>query len=184
MVYVSGGNELLDPLAILARLGVKTGSKLADLGCGGAGHFIIPAASMVGPNTIAIAVDIQKQVLHAVASKARIEGINNVKTVWTNLESIGATNIEEKSLDFVLLINTLYQSPKPKNIMIEGVRLLKEDGKMLVIDWDKSPSPLGPAQDARISEEEIKKIAGDINLNQIDSFSPGAYHYGLIYQQA
>jgi len=183
MVHISGGNELLDALAILARLGVKTGSKVADLGCGGAGHFIIPTAKLVGSNTIAVAADIQKQVLHAVSSKARIEGVNNIKTVWTNLENIGATNVEEKSLDFALLINTLYQSPKPKNIMIEAVRLLKEDGKLLVIDWNKNASPFGPATENRIGEDEIKKIANDINLEQVDSFNPGPYHYGLIFQQ-
>ena len=91
MVYVSGGNELLDPMEILGRLGVTTGSIVADLGCGGAGHFVIPAAKLVGHKTNVYAVDIQKIVLASVASIGRLEGISNIKTVWSDIERLGAT---------------------------------------------------------------------------------------------
>lgn len=183
MAYISGGNELLDPLEILARLGVKTGSKVADLGCGGAGHFIIPAAHLVGSNTVAYAADIMKTVLHAVASKARIEGVNNIRTVWTNLENVGATNIKEKSLDFSLLINVLFQSKNRQKMITEAIRLLKDEGKLLVIDWNKVATTLGPPVENRVDEMEIKKTAQSLNLKLVDEFKAGKYHYGLIFQQ-
>ena len=181
MVYISGGNELLDPGELLGRLGVRRGSRVADLGCGGAGHFIIPAAQLVGTNTNVYAVDILKSVLRSVTSKAAMEGVNNIKPVWSNLEVFGATKIPEKSLDFALLINILFQSKDDESIIREAVRLLKPGGKLLVVDWSKIPSSLGPAADDRISSEEVKSIAKKLKLNLIDEFDAGNYHFGLIF---
>ncbi|NUM25782.1 MAG: methyltransferase domain-containing protein [Candidatus Buchananbacteria bacterium] len=181
MVYISGGNELLDPTEILARLGVKRGSRLADLGCGGAGHFIIPAAQIVGSNTTVYAVDIMKSVLRSVTSKAAIEGVNNIKPIWSNLEVFNATKIPDQSLDFSLLINILFQSKDDESIIREAVRLLKPGGKLLVIDWNNVPSTIGPAVDDRISPDEVKKICARLKLTLTDEFDAGNYHFGLIF---
>jgi ubiquinone/menaquinone biosynthesis C-methylase UbiE len=183
MAYISGGNELLDPTQIFQRLGVETGSKIADLGCGGAGHFVLPAAKLVGQNTAVYAVDILKSALRTVVSKGRLEGINNIKPVWSNLETVGATKIKEKSLDFVLLINILFQTKKPQNIFKEAVRLMAESGKLLVVDWGRVMTSFGPPPANRISAETIKKMAQDLNLKLIDEFQAGTYHYGLIFKQ-
>ena len=55
-------------------------------------------------------------------SKAKTAGLYNVKTIWSNLEIIGATKITENSLDFTLLVNTLFQSKKqeenPNNVSL------------------------------------------------------------------
>lgn len=183
MVYISGGNELLDPLEILARLGVKTGSRVADLGCGGAGHFIIPAAKLVGDHITVYAVDILKTVLQSVNSKARLEGINNIKTVWSNLENVGATKIRKGSLDFALLINILFQSKKHEDILKEAMRLLKEDGQILIIDWNQNPSAFGPLPASRVKADSIKKLAQDLKLKSTDEFQAGTYHYGIILKK-
>jgi len=173
----------LDPLEILSRLGIKNGSKVADLGCGSAGHFVVPAAKLVGGQTTAYAVDILKSVLKSVASVARLEGINNIKPIWSNLEIYGATRIKKESLDFALLINILFQSKQDDQIIKEAIRLLKEGGKLLVIDWNQVPSSFGPAPIDRIKPEEVKKIAKDLELKIIDEFDAGNYHFGLIFEK-
>ncbi|HLC89441.1 MAG TPA: class I SAM-dependent methyltransferase [Patescibacteria group bacterium] len=183
MVYISGGNELLDPVMILNRLGVKSGLRLADLGCGGAGHFIIPAARFVGDKTTVYAVDILKSVLQSVTSKAYFQGIKNIKPVWANLETFGSTKIPKESLDFVFLINILFQSKQDENIIKEAERLLKTGGKLLVIDWNQNPTSFGPPPIDRIKPEVVKKICHDLNLKLIDEFEPGIYHFGLIFKK-
>lgn len=183
MVYVSGGNELLDPLKILTRLGIKAGSRVADLGCGGAGHFTIPAANLVGDKTEVYAVDILKSSLRSVTSIGRLEGIDNIKPIWSNLELLGSTKIRSKSLDFALLINILFQSKQDDDIIAEAIRLLKPGGKILIIDWSQNPSTLGPEPIDRIKPEDIKKIAQKLKLKLIDDFEAGSYHYGLIFQK-
>ncbi|MBI4433397.1 hypothetical protein HY632_01360, partial [Candidatus Uhrbacteria bacterium] len=56
---LSGGTVLLDARALLARVALGPGMHVADLGCGATGHYIIPAARIVGADGMAYAVDIQ-----------------------------------------------------------------------------------------------------------------------------
>lgn len=181
MVYVSGGNELLDPMEILGRLGVKTGSIVADLGCGGAGHFVIPAAKLVGQKTNVYAVDIQKSVLASVNSIGRLEGVNNIKSIWSNLEVLGATKIPKESLDYAMVINMLFLSKQHKEVLQESVRLLKSGGKIMIVDWKAGTASFGPAQENRVSPDKIKKVAKELNLQLADEFEAGKHHFGLIF---
>ncbi|MFA6255366.1 MAG: methyltransferase domain-containing protein [Patescibacteria group bacterium] len=183
MVYVSGGNELLNPTTILSRLGVKTGAKIADLGCGSAGHFVIPAAHLVGSQTTVYAVDILKSVLRSVTGVARLEGVNNIKPIWSNLEIVGATKIKPGSLDFTLLINNLFQTKKMENMIKEAIRLLKPEGKILIVDWNQVPASFGPSLTDRVKPEVVKKVAQSLGLNLVEEFAAGTYHYGLIFEK-
>ncbi len=179
----SGGNELLDPNKIFDKLEIKPGSRIADLGCGGSGHFIIPAASLVGSETNVYAVDILKSVLKNIVSSARIRGVNNIKPIWSNLEVYGATKIKDNSLDFAFLFNILFQSKKQKEIIKESLRLLKKGGKLAVIDWKDTNFSFGPPLEIRVKKEIIKKIALGLSLELVEEFKAGNYHYGLIFKK-
>jgi len=181
--YISGGNLLLDPIFILNKAGVAAEMKVADLGCGGAGHFVLPAAHMVGKKGIVYAVDILKEVLGAVESKAKLEGLSNIKYVWSDLEVVGGTKIMAESLDVALLINILFQAKEHKNILQEAKRLLKPGGKLLIVDWSEIASPFGPPAERRIKKEEIKKIVQSIGFKIIEEFAAGKYHFGLLFQK-
>ncbi len=182
MVYVSGGNELIDPLKLLSRLRVTTGSVVADLGCGGAGHFVIPAAKLVGRKTNVFAVDILKSVLASVTSLGRLEGVSNIKAVWADLEIPGGTNIKPASLDCALLVNTLFLSTKHEAILQEAVRLVKSGGKISVVEWKDQGQNFGPTKTALVDPEKIKLMAKKLNLKLIDQFDAGKHHYGLTFQ--
>jgi len=183
MVYVSTGGQLLDPKKILAKLGLSFGNTVADFGCGGNGHFIIPAAKMIGPDARAYGVDILKTALESMVSKARLEGADNIKPVWSDIEVYGATNIKKESLDFALVINNLFQSQKQKDILKEVLRLLKKSAKLLIVDWNQLPSPIGPGLRDRVKSDTIKDLASQLNLVLVDDFEAGPYHFGLIFRK-
>ncbi|PIP75226.1 hypothetical protein COW86_04980, partial [Candidatus Kuenenbacteria bacterium CG22_combo_CG10-13_8_21_14_all_39_9] len=93
---VSGGKKLLDIQDILEnRLGIVYGAKVADLGCGGNGFFTFKVARLVGKTGLVYAVDVLKMVLKNVENRAKMEGADNIKTVWSNLENFGAANIHD-----------------------------------------------------------------------------------------
>jgi len=183
MVYISGGNELLDTDKIFDRIALKSGQVVADLGCGGAGHFAIPAGRRVGSQGLVYAVDILKSVLKSVVSRARLEGVSNIKTVWSNLEIAGATRIPKNSLDMAFLINILFQSKHDDYVIGEAVRLLKDGGKLLIIDWGRVAPSFGPAAEDRIKPETLKTIANKLSLKLTDEFEAGKYHFGLLFEK-
>lgn len=178
---IAGGNELLDSKKVLEKAGLKEGDMVGDLGCGGKGYFCLQAAKLVGNKGMVFAVDILKSVLKNVAAEARAQGINNLKTVWSDLEILGATKINSSSLDFSLLVNILFQIKEHFEVIKEAVRLLKKDGKLLVVDWKKTQAPFGPPVEKRISTEELEKFASQLGLKKDFIFEAGKFHYGIVF---
>lgn len=178
---ISGGNILLDPFYILEEAGLGAEMKVADLGCGAAGHFVIPAGKIIGEKGVVYAVDLLKSVLEAVKSRARLEDVNNVETVWSNLEIYGATKINSGSLDMALLINTLFQIKKRDEVLREAVRLVKPGGRVLVVEWGLGEAPLGPPPSMRLSRDAVREMAVKNNLKELKEFKAGPYHYGIIF---
>jgi hypothetical protein len=56
-------------------------------------------AKLVGNHGSVYAIDIIKSHLELVAKERDLHNLSQIKTVWSNLELVGATNIEPASLD-------------------------------------------------------------------------------------
>ena len=181
MYKITGGDKLLDVNLILSKVGLEENMRLADLGCGTSGHFSFPSASMVGRGGMVYAVDILKTVLETMNRRIKQEKIDNIKTIWSNLEIFNATRIESNSLDVCLLINTLYQSHKRVEILREAIRMLKKEGKIVVVEWKNTALPFGPPLEERVKEELLKNGAKKLGLELETEFFAGKYHYGLIF---
>ncbi|HNP75563.1 MAG TPA: class I SAM-dependent methyltransferase [bacterium] len=174
------GNELINA-DIFSKSGVSEGMSVGDLGCGNLGYFSIPAAKLVGRSGVVYAADILKSALEAVSHRASQEGLDNLKTVWSNLEIIGATKIPTESLDVAFLINILFQSDKDDLVLKETYRLVKPGGKLVVVDWLKISAPFGPPMEDRTDQKQITQFAVDAGFKLLEEFSAGPYHYGLLF---
>jgi len=177
----TGKSELLDAGNILREIiGLKAGNRIADLGAGG-GLFTTQAAMLVGGNGQVYAVDIIKNILSEIDSKARMSGLNNIKTIWSNVEVLGATKIPDNSLDAVFLVNILFQSDKHYDIMAEATRLLKSGGKMLIIDWSDTSPGFTPASERQVDQQKLIEHAQELDLGLVQEFKAGNYHFGLVF---
>ena len=177
-----GGNELLDPKFLLQDvLAMNYGTTVGDLGCGSMAYFALAAAKIVGPKGLVYALDILKEVLSSVESKARQEGLYNLKTVWTNLEIVGAAKIPAECLDYSLLINTLFQTQKHLEMLQEAYRLTKPGGKLLLVDWKAAVGPIGPKKEIRLDPLDAARMAEEAGFKKEKLFEAGQYHYGIVF---
>lgn len=181
MTKIIGGNTLIDVNLILEKAGVGDKSKAADLGCGASGHFIFPAADLVGKQGKVYAVDILKTVLETINKRIKLENLTNLQTVWSDIEMFGATKIEVNSIDAALLMNTLYQSHKRAEIMRETIRIVKKGGKLVVVEWKNIASPIGPPIEERVKADLLKTAAKKLGLQLEEEFEAGPYHYGMVF---
>ncbi len=181
MNKITGGNTLIDPQLIIKKAQIGKGMKIADLGCGATAHFVFPVADAVGRHGLVYAVDILKNILANVDRRSEQENIKQVKTVWTNLETFNATKIESASIDVGLLINILFQSDKRAEVIRESIRLIKKGGKLLVIDWNKDPTPFGPSIKERVNKENLIAVCQRLGMELIEEFAAGEYHFGLVF---
>lgn len=174
--------RLLNPEALLKdALTIELGFQVGDFGCGGAGYFTLPAARMVGSKGKVYAVDILQPALDGVLSKAKLSGLINVETVWSDLERPGAAKIPENTLDRALLINIMFQSRQNQNILNEAKRLLKPGGKLLVVDWKVQPTLFGPPIANRMQPGTVEELAQKVGFKSESQFEAGPYHYGFVF---
>ncbi len=180
---IASGHMLIDSAFVLGEAGVTEGMTVADLGCGSHGFFVFQASKMVGDKGVVYAVDIQKPVLEAIDSKLRLDNVGNVRTVRTDLEVVGAarTSIPDGSLDVDFLINTLYQTKDYTAVCREAARMLKNGGRLLIIEWKKTAAPMGPEVSRRLDQAIARQCAEAAGLILEKNFVAGQYHYGMVF---
>ncbi len=174
------GTILFDIASILNKIAIDDRQHVAELGCGNFGFFVFPLAKLVGRSGRVYAVDILRGTLEEIKKRALKDNLPQIIPIWSNLEVFKATNIETSSLDSALLVNVLHQSDKRIEIIREAVRLLKRNGKLLIVEWNNAPSPLGPEPDKRVKLEALKSAASKLGLDIKEEFGAGPYHYGIV----
>jgi len=178
-----GGNKLLFVEEIIKKANLKEGMKIADLGCGTHGYFIFNPSFIVGNTGIVYAVDVLKAVIEDLDKTIKTENYKNIKTVWSNLENYKATKIDSMTLDITFLVNVLHQSSKKIDILRESIRMLKKDGKIVVVDWIEGASIIGPEKNRKINKENLIIAMQKLGLNLEEDFVAGKFHYGLIFKK-
>lgn len=171
---------LFDIGRIISKMEIEEGQKSAELGCGNFGFFVWPLAKLVGRQGVVYAVDILKANLEEIKRKALRDNYPQVTTIWSDLEIFKATKIETNSLDSALLINVLHQSDKKADILRESMRLLKRNGKLMIVEWGNSDSPLGPSPEKRVRLAALKLAVSKLGFDLKEEFIAGPYHYGII----
>lgn len=169
--------EWQDPEKILSQLGVKTGMIVADLACG-PGYFTIPMARAVGKDGIVYAVDSSPIMLGYLSSNIAHSKIGK-KIVKVIESDITETRITSSSVDLILLANILHDVQDRTRLFSEIRRIKKQDSELVVIDWKKEETGMGPAVEIRLTESESRKILHENGYDVTQSIDAGPYHYGL-----
>lgn len=177
-------DEVVNTREMLGRAGLEPGMTIADCGCGREAIFTVAAAEIVGAAGVVYALDVVKDILAFVDSKLEGEGLNNVITIWTDLEIYGATKrILDGTVDLAILSDTIFQSQHKEDMLLEVGRMLKPGGKLLIVEWKASATPLGPPVEQRMTPDMLKSLASNANFHIIDEFEAGEYHNGMLWQK-
>lgn len=175
-----GSGGFLNPDKIVNSLMIKSGSRVADFGCG-AGYFTVPIAKKVSNGGKVYAIDVLTDALEAVKSKAKLFGLLNIETVRANVESVGGTKIKDRSLDLVILANILFQCNDYNSVLSEAKRILKDSGEIVVIDWIPDSVKMGPKYEHCLSKDDVKKLAIRNGFRLMREIEAGDRHYGMLF---
>lgn len=169
---------IFNPGEILDKIGVESGTTVADFGCG-SGYFVLELAKRVGEQGKVFAIDVVPQALESVRSLAKMRGFFNIETRWANLEK--TSTLEHDSCVLVVISNLFFQVDKKflENIIEEAHKVLKTGGRVLVIDWD-TKSVLGPPKDSRVGSDFIKDIFSD-KFKAGKKMDVSESHWGLMF---
>lgn len=170
-----------DPIKNLKQIGLQDNMIVADLGVG-SGFYAIPAAQMT-PNGKVYAVEIQKDFLATITNKAKELHLNNIETIWGDIEQIGGTKLKDEILDRVIASNVLFQIKNKQKFIDEVLRILKPEGKILLIDWIDPSGIFCIKADAIITEIQARELFEKKGFSYERDIDAGPHHYGMILKK-
>ncbi|MEO7001901.1 MAG: methyltransferase domain-containing protein [Ktedonobacterales bacterium] len=155
---------ILKPDELLRELGLRAGDTFADIGSG-PGFFTLPAAEIVGEQGHVFAADIQGEMLTAVKSRATEAGLTNVRVVKTSETEIP---LPPDSCDMAFLAFVLHELGSHAIFLHRAARIIKPNGKLVVMEWEKHETGVGPPVEDRITPDELVADAEAAGLHVED----------------
>ncbi|MFA5888990.1 MAG: methyltransferase domain-containing protein [Candidatus Paceibacterota bacterium] len=171
-----------DPVKNVEQCGIQAGMEIADFGSG-SGHYSLAAGKALISTGRVYAVDIQKDLLTKLKNTATHEGVYNIEVIWGDIEKVGGTKLRDNSIDLIFLSNILFQVDSKENVIKEVKRVLRQSGRVLVIDWTDSFGGLGPKSEAVFKKEMAIDLFEKNGFHLDREILAGAHHYGLIYKK-
>ena len=166
--------SLLQPAAVMNFFGIRKGSVLLDVGCG-PGAFLSAASEKVGEEGKVIAVDIQEQIISMAKSVAESKGLRNVKFVLSEERKIP---LSSGTADVALMVTSLHELEGDATLK-EVRRILRKDGVLGAVEWEKEKTPIGPPLSERLSQEEAEELIGGAGFAIEKIFRAAEFHYGI-----
>jgi ubiquinone/menaquinone biosynthesis C-methylase UbiE len=115
--------------ALVAKLEIKKGLKVLDLGCGD-GTTAIPAAKL---GADVLGVDIARNLVEAGNARARAAGLSNCK--FQEGDATDLHELKDHSFDLTVTIFGAMFAPKPFEVASELVRVTKPGGRIVMGNW-------------------------------------------------
>jgi ubiquinone/menaquinone biosynthesis C-methylase UbiE len=171
-----------DPVKNLRAFGLRDDMIVADLGAG-SGFYSLTAAQMV-PRGKVYAIEVIKDFLTSIKNKAKEAHLNNMECFWGNIEKVGGTNLKDKIVDAVIASNVLFQVENKEKFIDETKRILKTDGRVLVIDWSDEISSIGSSLNKTISEKQARDMFEKKGFKFDREIDAGNHHYGMIFSKS
>jgi ubiquinone/menaquinone biosynthesis C-methylase UbiE len=121
--------------AIIRALALTPGLVVADVGAG-TGAFMEPIARAVGPTGQYIGVDIDRDYVETMQSRARTANLRNTRIL---LSKPGDTMLAPASVDLVVVIDAYHHFDPPAPMNASMFEALKPGGRLVIVDFDRTP---------------------------------------------
>ena len=174
-------NTFSDPERVVEQGDFFPGQEVADFGVGSGAYTMAIARKIAGDSKSRVfAIDVQRNLLDRVATEAETEHLDSVNVVWGDLETIGGSRLKDESVSAVLIANTLFQLEDKKTTLKEAWRVLRPDGRLIIVDWSESFGNIGPKEDHVVTETAAKALAEEAGFTFDRSLNAGEHHYGFM----
>ena len=115
--------------AFVAKLGIKPGMSVLDLGSGD-GTTALPAAKL---GAEVLGVDIARNLVEAGNRRAQAQGLRNCR--FQHGDATNLAPLPDRSFDFVVTVFGAMFAPKPFDVAKEMVRVTKPGGRIVMGNW-------------------------------------------------
>ena len=73
--------------------------------------------------------------------------------------------LKDNAVDIIFTSTVFHEVDSPRKFLAECRRILKNDGRLVILDWNKIDEDFGPPRHKRIDIEEVKKYLSEGNFD-------------------
>ncbi len=168
--------------ALIESLSLEPGMVVADIGAG-SGVIATLIAEEIGPEGTVLAVDIQQEMLDALALKCRQLGIENVEPVLGTTRSPG---LKPATVDLVIMVDVYHEFDLPYE-MLHGIsRSLKPGGRVAFVEYRKEDPDVPILEVHKMSEVQVLREASppEFGLQWHETFEELPRQHVIFFQRA
>lgn len=134
-----------------------------DVGSG-SGYF---ALRLAYTGAIVIAADVDSKFLKAIEDKRSTNNIaqDRLKTILIGEDEL---NIDRNSADIIFLVNVYHHITNRVEYFANANSILKENGKIVIVDFYKKNLPVGPPENHKISKQAVLSELNEAGYRDID----------------
>lgn len=172
----------MDPMRLIALCNLQSTDTVADFGAGSG--FIARALAKYAPQGQVFAIEINRDLVTRLTREVAEMHLTNIHPIWGDIEIPGGSKLASDSVNFVVLSNVMFHLEDKQGCLREISRVLKSNGRVLVVDWQESFGGMGPAPHQIVNSqmaEELFTRAGFTKLS--DGLSGGDHHYAILFKK-
>ncbi len=173
--------SLIDSGLFFSEIGLKKNITLLDAACG-AGAYAIAASPYVGPSGKIYAVDLWEDGIEALKNEIQTRAIENI---FPHVADVSRhIPLANHSVDVCLMATVLHdlvQDNTDQGALKEVDRILKPDGQLAVVEFQKKEGPPGPPMKIRISPKALDSFLRPLGLSPAKTIDIGEHLYLSIY---
>ncbi len=166
-------DEYQKPHEVITALGLNTGEVVADIGAG-SGYFTFRLARHVGNTGRIYAVDVSPDMIVHLNRRVRDLQMKNVVTI---LSAPDDPLLADASIDRFFICDTWHHISNHARYLALMKRMLKPGGQVVMIDFKKAETPVGPPREMRIARDDLleEMEANGFKLAAEHTFLPHQY---------
>ena len=166
------------PHEVITALKLKKGEVIADIGAG-SGYFTLRLAHHLGKAGRVYAVDVNPDMIVHVNRRIRDLKLKNVVAL---LAAPDDPLLADASIDRFFICDTWHHIENHDRYLALLKKMLKPGGQVVMIDFKKAQTPVGPPLEMRIDRDDLEKEMekNGFRLAAEHTFLP--YQYFLIFK--
>lgn len=165
------------PDFVISKLGSLEGKTIADLGAG-SGYFTF---RFLKNGAHVIALDIDSKMIDLMNSEINFLPDSLRTRFEARLAQSDDPKLKDSEIDFLFISNTYPYIDNRVAYFKNILESFKDDGKMMIVDFKKKHTPIGPPQSARMALGDIEQELIEAGYSIINSDDQSlSYQYIII----
>jgi ubiquinone/menaquinone biosynthesis C-methylase UbiE len=175
---------LENPKEVLIKAGLEKGDfTLLDIGTG-SGYLSLTAAEIMGNSSTVYAIDSHEETIKILDSHLSEKEIKNVFAI--KADAVNEIPIKRDSVDICIMSNVVHgfvANNEMEKVLQNLSSVLKDDGKLIVIDFNKKDTSFGPPSEIRVNPDQLEDILEPYGYSLVSNFDIGVNQYCATFKK-